>query len=90
MTDGKPLYIYAPYGDQPWFYVAPHDPSQYPAARPYYLAVNLNGDVSLPEPFYILREDLVGYHQDLYSKEQMLDFARAYLAQFHAEKNSEE
>lgn len=90
MTDGKPLYIYAPYMDKPWFYVEPADPSQYPCALPYYLAVDIRGYVRFPEPFSTALEDDIGQRPDLYSKEQMMDFAKAYLAQFHAEKNGEE
>lgn len=90
MTDGKPLYIYAPYEDKPWFYVEPADPSQYPCALPYYLAVEIRGHVRLPEPFCNAHEDAGSYWPDMYSKEQMLDFAKAYLAQFHAEKKAEE
>lgn len=38
MTAGKPLYLYAPYEDKPWFYVEPADHTQYPAAQPYFSA----------------------------------------------------
>lgn len=90
MTAGKPLYIYAPYEDKPWFYVEPADPTQYPCALPYYLAVEIRGYVRFPEPFCGAHEDAGTIWPDMYSKEQMLDFAKAYLAQFHAEKKAEE
>lgn len=88
--NGKPLYIYAPYEDKPWFYVEPTDPKQHPAAFPYYAAVEIRGYVRFPEPHCKAHEDAGTYWPDMYSKEQMMDFAKAYLAQYHAEKKSEE
>lgn len=78
---GKPLYLYAPYEDKPWFYIEPADPSQYPCAVPHYKAVELRGDVSMPEPYSLAHEDAGSSWPDLYSKAQMIEFAKAYVAQ---------
>lgn len=89
MNNGKPLYIYSPYSDKPWFWVE-SDPKTHPCALPYYLAVEFGDYVRFPEPHCNAHEDAGTEWPDMYTKEQMLDFAKAYLAQYHAVKKSEE
>lgn len=81
MTAGNPLYLYAPYEDKPWFYVEPADPSQYPCALPYYRAAEIRGYMSTPEPHCKAHEDAGTEWPDMFTREQMIEFAKAYASQ---------